>query len=159
MGGGETAAISGVFALIGGFVGSWAELRKLNKERMIEREEKFEYAQTGYSECYRKFLRRMRRYQANPDSVAVSKLLDNFNEARFAGDPIVGKELKEYWPDSTRSAEKAPPTPAAKLGSGDGSALQPLASGALEDQETLLTPGCRGSETQPDLRPRALVGG
>jgi hypothetical protein len=102
------AAVAGAFALIGSFVGSWWELRKLDRERMIEREQSFEFAQTGYSECYRKLAENIARHQADPEAVAVSELLDNFREASFAGDPIVGRQLRSYWPEQMRSAGKAP---------------------------------------------------
>jgi hypothetical protein len=102
------AGVAGAFALIGGFAGSWLELRKLDRERMVEREQGFELAQTGYSECYRKFLSNIAVYQADPDAMAVSELLENFREAAFAGDPVVAKELKRYWSASARSTGDAP---------------------------------------------------
>jgi hypothetical protein len=108
-----TPLIAGVFALVGAGYASRRELRKVSVERFNERERDFERAQGGYRACYREFLTNVAAYHAQAPgasgkTVTLATLLDNFWEASFAGDPLVIKEMKAYWPAEARAGGEAP---------------------------------------------------
>lgn len=111
------ALVVGAFGLLGAFLGSKYQLRKLNAERFNEREHSFEVAQTGYRACYRKFLVNVSACHGagsgipleGKDKTDVATLTDNFWEASFCGDPDVIHELEEYWPPDQRADGKPPP--------------------------------------------------
>jgi hypothetical protein len=108
------ASLAGLFALAGSFIGSQTELRKLNKQRFIDREEGFERAQIGYRACYRKFLDNLDGYRSGKADVDVATLLSNFREAAFTGDPIVLAELEAFWPPERRAEQEPPSGPPPK---------------------------------------------
>lgn len=110
-------AIAGsVFGLISGAVASMFALKRLRVERFTEREKRFEIAQGGYRQCYRKFLVNVSACHSGrkgfplegQEKTDVTTLLDNFWEASFTGDPVVISELERYWPAEARGRGELP---------------------------------------------------